>query len=155
MYKTARLFSSGLSWKEFGKNINRSQCRSRILCQVNLFNRSLSTESAQKTVSSKNNDQQHSKNEREFDSTGYVVTTKLCFALGITGILLYIQPVSCRFDETSGYRIGVSNAVYHLMTSFDLLRTYIVGVLFIEDAPCFVIYDLKINYKMNPRLTNC
>lgn len=124
MYKTARLFSCGLSWKEFGKNINRSQCRSRILCQVNLFNRSLSTESAQKTVSSKNNDQQHSNNEREFDSTGYAVTTKLCFALGITGIILYFQPVSCRFDANSRFRIGVSNSVYHLMTSFDLLCTY-------------------------------
>lgn len=149
MYKTARLFSCGLSWKEFGKNINRSQCRSRILCQVNLFNRSLSTESAQKTVSSKNNDQQHSNNEREFDSTGYAVTTKLCFALGITGIILYFQPVSCRFDANSRFRIGVSNSVYHLMTSYDLLCTYIVGVLFVEDAPCFVLYDLKITYKMN------
>lgn len=90
MYKTARLCSSGLSWKEFGKKLNRSQCRSRILCQVNLFNRSLSTESAQKTLSSKNNDQQHSNNEREFDSTGYAVTTKLCFALGITGSVIWL-----------------------------------------------------------------
>lgn len=83
------------------------------------------------------------------------MTTKLCFALGITGILLYFQPVSCRFDANSRFRIGVSNSVYHLMTSFDLLCTYIVGVLFVEDAPCFVLYDLKINYKMNNRLANC
>lgn len=124
MYKTARLFSSGLSWKEFGKKLNRSQCRSRILCQVNLFNRSLSTESAQKTLSSKNNDQQHSNNERGFDSTGYAVTTKLCFALGITGILLYSQSVSCRFDASSGYRLDVNRCVYHLMTPVDLLCTY-------------------------------
>lgn len=50
--------------------------------------------------------------------------------------------------------VDINTCMFHVIKG-QRYATIVLFVEHVEDAPCFVIYDLKINHEMNPRLKNC
>lgn len=120
MFTTTRLLSSGLSLRELGRNIIKGQGQSRILCQVEVFNRSVSTSPSPNGHQDKRHDQGNFNRGRDFASSRYSDGIKLCVALGLTGSRYFVFYL--KLNAKFRYRYANMQICLLLVTYFRLSR---------------------------------